>query len=300
MPPSYFAFETLHHRKRNRSCVCNSCNGGCLCISCGSWKPKTQFRSGVAECKSCQPLKCAACGKHKLPKEFTPHMRNNYVSHKQNVVCNVCSAEGKKARAGAHRERSMSGQLKVCSQCSVDKPLVMFRVVKGVRAEQCFSCEVVPCAVCHTDVQAQRFSQSQLNNFFTKKTPMLCSGCTDAGCTARDLQRYICTECGESLGHRMFNAKQLNNFKERGGVLLCQRCQSTTEEADTTRERSLRAKAARSKRKRCTCNRRLGHSETCPMHIRYSGEKTFPWCDVMTQHDSTWFQARFKKQRVQA
>ena len=23
MPPSYFAFETLHHRKGNRSCVCN-------------------------------------------------------------------------------------------------------------------------------------------------------------------------------------------------------------------------------------------------------------------------------------
>ena len=97
-PPSYFSYETLHNRKRNRSNVCNCCKQLQFCKACTSWKAVTEFRPGTAECKLCQPLKCAGCGELRQPAQFTTTQRHNYFSHKRNVVCQRCTAAGFRAR----------------------------------------------------------------------------------------------------------------------------------------------------------------------------------------------------------
>lgn len=197
----------------------------------------------------------------------------------------------------ASPKRCQSASMKMCDACREQKPKVLFRLVAGVISSVCKECELVSCAACNTKVLATTFSKVQLKNYFAQGNPVVCDSCAVLGCTARDLQLYACTRqtCGKQLGHKKFNSKQLKNFKMRGGVLVCIACldfDAAQNAADIARERKLRAQAATSKRKGCTCFRRLGHTEKCPMHIKYAGEETYPWCDVMTRRDSDWLQSR--------
>ena len=130
----------------------------------------------------------------------------------------------------------------------------------------------------------------------------MCAACTAAGCIPKEFGRYRCTgnDCQKELGCRQFVTKQLKNFKERGGVLLCKACSShevSGASADQAKESGLRSKADKSRRKKCTCGRRLGHAEKCPMHKRNAYEKPYPWCDVMTRQESEWLEARLQARR---
>ena len=140
----------------------------------------------------------------------------------------------------------------------------------------------------------------RLNNFFSHGVALVCEACAEVGCTPADPKRYTCTGsgCGKEFGCRRYDKCQLEHFKQRGGVLLCKNCRACqpsrkSEEASQLRE--LRKKAAVSKRKGCTCGRRMGHAEKCPMHARAFGENPYPWCAVMTRKESDWLQANSKK-----
>ena len=83
-------------------------------------------------------------------------------------------------------------------------------------------------------------------------------------------------------------------------MLLCQACRShhgSQASADQAKESKLNSKAYKSRRKKCTCGRRLGHAEKCPMHKSNAYEKPYPWCDVMTRQESEWLEARLQARR---
>jgi hypothetical protein len=173
----------------------------------------------------------------------------------------------------------------------------MFRILTGVNSEKCLSCEVVQCAACRKHVEASLFKKKELENHFVRSDKLVCQECRAAGCTAKNPERYQCTtaSCGKLCGCKSFDAKQLEHFKDRGGVLTCVQCRASFKQQldnDQQEERTLRAKAKRSKRKGCVCQRLAGHAEKCPMHIYYFGEMPYPWCDVMTRDESEWLRDR--------
>ena len=50
-----------------------------------------------------------------------------------------------------------------------------------------------------------------------------------------------------------------------------------------------------SRRKACTCKHPQAHAQTCPLRIRFDGDRPYPGCDVMSRADSDRLLGQRKK-----
>ena len=80
--------------------------------------------------------------------------------------------------------------------------------------------------------------------------------------------------------------------KGQAHSMVCDSCSKGA----AAREQRLRQLMEKSKRAACTCKTQLAHSEMCPLHMRFAGERPYPGCDVMPRDDSVWLEQRSKKQ----
>jgi len=239
---------------------------------------------------------CATCGETKNYSSFTKSDLNNFCYAKQNVRCTECKAQGHTAHRGPYVSQSHTEHQ--CGRCDDAKTKFHFRFTNNVRHTVCRDCETVTCPLCDTEVSCGAYQKKQLDNHFTCGVGLLCKVCAEKGFTIQDSNTYKCNTCLIHLGCRMFNTKEIYNFNQRGGKLICRMCYDSIAKQkryDTDREKQLKRISRTSKRKGCTCGSRAEHAPRCPMHITRAGERTYPWCDVMSVTDSKWLQKR--KQR---
>ena len=88
---------------------------------------------------------------------------------------------------------------------------------------------------------------------------------------------------------KQFDAGHLKNFRfHNRKTLLCSRCKKE----ETQQTKLLHNRIKTSKRKKCTCGSKGQHAEKCPMHFEKIGERSFPYCDVLTRLGYDWLAAR--------
>ena len=144
------------------------------------------------------------------------------------------------------------------------------------------------CSACKEDIKATLFKPQQIRNYY-KDQGILCHQCHAQGCTIHDTGKYECTGCKHTFGRQKFNATHFKSFMAGlRSFLMCETC--STREAD--RDRQLRNLMKKSTRAGCKCGSKLQHCEKCPMHPRTSGERPYPYCDVMSRDDSEWILKR--------
>ena len=59
------------------------------------------------------------------------------------------------------------------------------------------------------------------------KRKLVCTRCSENGCTTSDVNTYRCKHCGNCMGNKKFGKNDLKNLKARGNLALlsCSRCQ---------------------------------------------------------------------------
>ena len=107
-PLHYYDKSTQKNRKDQKKYCCNACKGALLCEKCEEWKPKSEFREGTDACKSCQTIRCAACGEDRLQKHYDQWACRNFFHHRVNVRCRKCQKNGeKKVDPSEHTKESI-------------------------------------------------------------------------------------------------------------------------------------------------------------------------------------------------
>ena len=195
---------------------------------------------------------CAACGETKATDQFAQKYVDNYLSHGQNVSCTACRAEGKMPKAGTVRCNSHT--LKVCSACTISKPAFSsYRKFKGTYSDRCKACEVVACVACKDMVNANLYTETQIQNFFSHGRSLLCASCENLGHTVHDIGKYECKDCKQLFGRRKFEATRIMNHNAgHSSGLICQDCRE--------REKDIRKKLKMRGSWKCKCGKPI-HAE---------------------------------------
>ena len=151
------------------------------------------------------------------------------------------------------------------------------------------ACEVVRCKFCREEKAAKHFDRNSVEHHFKHGREVVCQSCIEIGRSNYDSRLYCCTgPCKGKFGHRKFLQKAVENYNQRGEttMLICSSCQDE--------KKHLTALAKQGKRV-CTCGKPI-HQQTCKLAPKYSGERPYPWCDVMSRPESDWLTAAMSKQ----
>ena len=212
----------------------------------------------------------------------------------------------------------------LCQKCGVYQNLKAFRRTHGCRIRVCRRCELMQCIACRAQFPQICFTATEISNYFTKATPVVCLQCKQRGCTPRTPHPVFhgcCGPCARVLGREAYTSKDWSKKKKDETYrIVCNSCQKDeaaarmqtrlqqlrqAHEAVTrmqTRLHQLRQLMKTSKRQRCVCHATKPHlhAKRCPMHMTFANEILYPGCDVMTAEDSAWLRKRDKRYRFPA
>ena len=189
----------------------------------------------------------------------------------------------------------------LCQKCGVYQNLKAFRRTHGCRIRVCRRCELMQCIACTAQFSQICFTATEISNYFTKATPVVCLQCKQRGCTPRTPHPVLhgCYgPCARVLGRESYTSKDWSKKKkDKTYRIVCSSCQK-----DETRLHRLRHLMKNSKRQRCVCHATKPHlhAKRCPMHMTFANEILYPGCDVMTAEDSAWLRKRDKRYRFPA
>ena len=184
----------------------------------------------------------------------------------------------------------------MCTQCSqewgsekFDKADLQNRKRRGDKTLlRCIDCKSkINCDACKTPYKITDWSAKERNNAQQKRTKLVCKSCRESGCTATDVELYVCRVCKKSLGATRFDTKALKNMKyvnrQKLECLLC---------ATAVAKRVQLLKIAfQSSARFCKCFCPL-HKERCPLSACYAGEKRWPGSDgVLSAEDRAFLDA---------
>ena len=270
-------------------------------------------KSPGTQCVDPKGILCAQCNLHRPIDYFDKSaQKNRKVQNK--LYCNACK--------GAV----------VCQGCRSWRPKTDFR--SG--ADRCKTCQMISCAACGESKSQTHYELWQIRNFLSHKTDVLCSTChrndekkisaqrthkgehqrTHHRCgickeyhNARAFRRtqegrvnickscelVKCKTCTKWLPQSSFTRQSVSLHFQSGQAIRCTTCTAQL----TAREKELKLRMQQSKRRRCVCKHPLSHTEKCPMHMRYAGERPYPGCDVMTRDESNFLLYRKQNQYTQ-
>ena len=284
------------HGAWTRCLVCQEAASSC----------RGQVNTPITQCVDPNGITCGLCHLRR-PLHYYDKSAQKNRNVQDKLYCNACK--------GSVR----------CPYCTQWKPKNEFRD----STESCKTCQMITCASCgERKVQAE-YDRWSINNFFHHRIDVRCERCQKDGTKKKNSERAHkgehqrrdrqCDTCKEYKNQRAFRwsttgrvdvctscelvkcrgcAKMLpqssfrrvdrsHHFKD-GQQVTCVTCR----EEEDKREKQLKARLKKSRRPGCTCKHPNSHTEKCPMHIRYAGEKPFPGCDVMTRAESEWLHKR--------
>ena len=167
------------------------------------------------------------------------------------------------------------------------------------------------CIACRAHFPQICFTATEISNYFTKATPVVCLQCKHRGCTSRTPHPRFhgcCGPCARVLGRAAYTRKDWSmKKKDKAYRIVCKSClKDEAARMDArlqlvqTRLQQLRQLMKTSKRRRCVCKaiKPHLHSKRCPMHMTFAGEIPYPGCDVMTSEDSAWLRKRDERYRL--
>ena len=208
----------------------------------------------------------------------------------------------------------------LCQKCGVYQNLKAFRRTHGCRIRVCRRCELMQCIACTAQFSQICFTATEISNYFTKATPVVCLQCKRRGCTPRTPHPRFhgCYgPCARVLGRAAYTRKDWSMKKNNKTYkIVCKNClkdeaarvhsrlqqlQQLNEATRVqTRLQQLRQLMLTSKRRRCVCHaiKPHLHAKRCPMHMTFAGEIPYPGCDVMTSEDSAWLRKRDERYRL--
>ena len=193
----------------------------------------------------------------------------------------------------------------LCQKCGVYQKLKAFRRTHGCRIRVCRRCELMQCIACTAQFSQICFTATEISNYFTKATPVVCLQCKQRGCTPRTPHPVFhgcCGPCARVLGRESYTSKDWSKKKKDETYrIVCNSCQKDEAAARMqTRLHRLRQLMKNSKRQRCVCHATKPHlhAKRCPMHMTFANEILYPGCDVMTAEDSAWLRKRDKRYRL--
>ena len=191
-----------------------------------------------------------------------------------------------------------------CRKCGVHQKLKAFRRTNGYRIDVCRDCELMQCIACTATFPQSCFTPNEINNHFTRATPVVCPQCKNRGCTARcphPVFHRCSGPCQKILGRAAYTSRawsKMNTGKSYN--IVCTSCRKDEAAHMQTRLQHLRQLMQTSKRRRCVCPAKKPHlhATRCPMYMTFAGEILYPGCDVMTAEDSAWLRKRDKRYRL--
>ena len=226
--------------------------------------------------------------------------------------------------------RSLNGST-FCVDCETWKRTTEFR--RG--ASTCSTCLRIPCSACGKKKRQLEYRTGDVYNFLTKKINARCQRCRQRGrrlggskhkqhkgehcrecrCTrcgvyqgssafrrtkegrvdvCRTCELVPCATCGAMLPRGNFTNGDIYKYFAGTKHVTCLLCR----EHQQHRLRQLQKLMKTSKRKACTCRHPQQHTKSCPLSGRFTGEKPYPGCDVMSRADSEWFLEQRKKKKI--
>ena len=109
----------------------------------------------------------------------------------------------------------------------------------------------------------------------------------------RTCELVPCATCGAMLPRGNFTDGDIYKYFAGTKHIACLVCR----EHQDARRQQLQKLMKKSKRKACTCRHPHAHTRTCPLHVKFAGDRPYPGCDVMSREDSDWFREQRKKNR---
>ena len=160
------------------------------------------------------------------------------------------------------------------------------------------------CIACTAKFPQTCFTATEISNYFTKATPVVCLQCKSRGCTPRTPHPVFhgCSgPCGRNLGRAAYTSRAWSRKTEdKTYSIVCNSCKKNEAARVQARLQQLQQLMKTSKRQMCICtDSPHTHVKRCPMHMTFAGEIVYPGCDVMTAEDFAWLRKRDKRYRSQ-
>ena len=218
-----------------------------------------------------------------------------------------------------------------CAGCAKWRRTSQFR--RG--ANTCNTCLKIACAACGKEKKQMQYRSQDVYNFLNKKINALCRTCRRKGtklrvathkthkgehcrprqCTkcgvyqasstfrrtkrwqrvdiCRTCEVVPCAACGAMLTRENFTDPDIYRYFNSFGAkhITCLVCKKEQQ----VRQQQLQNIMKRSRRQACTCKHPQAHTQTCPMRIKFDGDRSYPGCDVMSRADSDWLMEQRKK-----
>ena len=123
----------------------------------------------------------------------------------------------------------------VCQKCGVYQNLKAFRRKNGCRIRVCRRCDLMQCIACTAKFSQICFTATEISNYFTKATPVVCLQCKQRGCTPRiphPVFHGCCGPCARVLGREEYTSKDWSKKKKDGTYrIVCSSCQKALMQA---------------------------------------------------------------------
>ena len=218
-----------------------------------------------------------------------------------------------------------------CAGCAKWRRTTQFR--RG--ASTCNNCLQIACAACGNAKKQTQYRSQDVYNFLNRKINARCRTCRQKGskrrvsthkthtgehcrqrrCTkcgvyqvsstyrrtkrgqrvdiCRTCEVVPCAACGAMLTRENFTDPDIYRFFHSDGAkhITCLVCKK----GQHVRQQWLQNLMKKSRRKACTCRHPQAHTKTCPLRIKFDGDRAYPGCDVMSRADSDWLREQWKK-----
>ena len=116
----------------------------------------------------------------------------------------------------------------LCQNCGVYQNLKAFRRTNGCRIRVCRRCELMQCIACTAKVPQTCFTATEISNYFTKATAVVCLQCKRRGCTPRTPHPVLhgCSgPCGKILGRASYTSRAWSRKAEdKNYSIVCTIC----------------------------------------------------------------------------
>ena len=229
------------------------------------------------------------------------------------------------------RAAQVTAQSVTCAACGERKKMTEFR--RG--ANTCTTCLQIACAACGKEKKQMAYSSQDVYNFLNRKINAVCQTCRRKGTKLRvsthkthkgeHCRQRQCTKCGvcqASSTFRRTKRGQRVDICRTCEVVPCAACGAMLTRENFTdpdiyrhfnsfgakhitclvckkeqhmRQQRLQNLMKKSRRQACTCRHPQAHTQTCPLRIKFDGDRSYPGCDVMSRADSDWLMEQRKK-----
>ena len=148
----------------------------------------------------------------------------------------------------------------LCQKCGLYQNLKAFRRTHGCRIRVCRRCELMQCIACTAQFSQICFTATEISNYFTKATPVVCLQCKQRGCTPRTPHPVFhgcCGPCARVLGRAAYTSKAWSmKKKDKTYRIVCNSCKKKEAAHVKTRLQHLRQLMKTSRRQHCDCTTR--------------------------------------------